>query len=187
MPTLGVDVVILDAGRILLTKREDFEIWCLPGGGVDPGETVAQAAIREAFEETGICVELIRMVGVYSRPRWSEGGAHDILFLAKPVGGTLTPAVNEVVEMGYFEPESLPDPLAPDNRRRILDALSGVGGVVCYQDISWPFPEGLSRQDVYRLRDRSGMGRQEFFLSRFVQHESCGDTVEVEGIVNGEE
>ena len=43
MPFLGVNVAILEDGKILLTRREDFEVWCLPGGGVDDGESVAQA------------------------------------------------------------------------------------------------------------------------------------------------
>ncbi len=62
---LGVTVAVIDEDRILLTKREDFEVWCLPGGGVDPGESVAQAAIREAREETGLEVQLTRLVGIY--------------------------------------------------------------------------------------------------------------------------
>src|SRR3712207_8594830 len=43
----SVTIAVIDGGKILLTKREDFEVWCLPGGGVDPGESVAQAAIRD--------------------------------------------------------------------------------------------------------------------------------------------
>ncbi len=49
---VGVCVAIIENEQILLTKRKDFEVWCLPGGHVDAGETVAQAAVREAFEET---------------------------------------------------------------------------------------------------------------------------------------
>ena len=56
MATLCVAVAILKDGRILLVKREDFEIWSLPGGHVESGESVAQAAIREVREETGLRV-----------------------------------------------------------------------------------------------------------------------------------
>src|SRR5579885_3187653 len=55
---LGVGVVVQDAGRVLLIKREDFEVWALPAGGVESGETLAQTAIREVREETGLVVEL---------------------------------------------------------------------------------------------------------------------------------
>src|SRR5829696_4121412 len=58
MPSFGVIVAIMNNGKILLTKREDFEVWCLLGGGVEDGESLAKAAIREAKEETGLDVEL---------------------------------------------------------------------------------------------------------------------------------
>jgi 8-oxo-dGTP pyrophosphatase MutT (NUDIX family) len=67
MPGLAVIVAVIDDGKVLLTKREDFEVWCLPGGGVEDGESMAEAAIRETWEEAGIQVELTRLVGVYSR------------------------------------------------------------------------------------------------------------------------
>ena len=89
MPSLGVNIAIIRSGRILLTKREDLEVWCLPGGGVGAGESVAQAAVRESCEETGLEVQLIRLVGLYSRPGWRDGGDHVVLFAASPVGGVL--------------------------------------------------------------------------------------------------
>ncbi len=67
MPGLAVNVAVIHEGKILLTKREDFETWILPSGGVEEGESLAQAAIRETKEETGLDVELTRLVGVYSR------------------------------------------------------------------------------------------------------------------------
>ena len=81
MPTLGVNVAILDENhRLLLTRREDFDVWCLPGGGVEPGETLTQAARREAEEETGLQVRLTHLVGVYSRPGTSRFTGHIFLF-----------------------------------------------------------------------------------------------------------
>ena len=58
MPAITVNVAVIHENQILLTKRGDFEIWCLPSGGVEEGESVAQAAIRETKEETGLDVEL---------------------------------------------------------------------------------------------------------------------------------
>jgi ADP-ribose pyrophosphatase YjhB (NUDIX family) len=63
MPTLGVNIAILDeSSRLLLTRREDFDVWCLPGGEVEAGETLMQAALREAEEETGVRVRLTHLV-----------------------------------------------------------------------------------------------------------------------------
>ena len=74
MVKCGAIVAIIQDGKILLTKRQDFEVWCLPGGHVDPWESVADAAKRESVEETGLEVELTRFIGVYSR----LGGEHTI-------------------------------------------------------------------------------------------------------------
>src|SRR5919202_1058485 len=99
MPELAVNIAIMHAGRILLTQREDFEVWCLPGGAVDDGESVADAAVREALEETGLHVELTRLVGIYSRRKgWRS--THLVLFAAHPAGGILHPDPHEVVEVG---------------------------------------------------------------------------------------
>jgi 8-oxo-dGTP pyrophosphatase MutT (NUDIX family) len=62
-------VVVNDAGEILMSRRSDNDNWAVPGGAVDIGESVAQAAIRETFEESGITCELTGLVGIYSDPR----------------------------------------------------------------------------------------------------------------------
>ena len=69
---LGCSVVIFDEARkkVLLTKRADNGLWCLPGGGVDPGESVEETVIREAWEETGLTIRVLRLIGVYSDPDW---------------------------------------------------------------------------------------------------------------------
>src|SRR2546423_11048843 len=130
MPSLGVAVGVINAGKILLTRREDFEVWCLPSGGVDPGESVAQSAIREVREETGIEVELTRLVGIYSRPKWNHGGFNKVLFAGVPVGGVLRPEPAEVIELGYFAPRELPYPILWHHRQEIADALNGIGGSI---------------------------------------------------------
>ncbi len=164
MPTLGATVAIIQAGQILLTKREDFEVWCLPGGAVDPGESVAQAAIREAFEETGLEVQLTRLVGVYSKPGWSGGSLHLILFAAQPVGGRLQPAAAEVLDARYFARDALPEPLLLGHREQILDALNGVSGVARAYTANWPLKQPMTRQELYQARDRSGLSRQQFYI-----------------------
>ena len=79
MPGLAVIVAIIEDEKVLLTKREDFEVWCLPGGGVEDGETLAEGAIREAKEETGLDVELTSLVGVYSRLGGGMRDTHAVL------------------------------------------------------------------------------------------------------------
>jgi 8-oxo-dGTP pyrophosphatase MutT (NUDIX family) len=58
-----------DVGRLLLIHRTDNDLWALPGGGIDPGETVREAGIRETEEETGYRVRITGLVGIYTDPR----------------------------------------------------------------------------------------------------------------------
>lgn len=141
MPILIVTVAVVEEGKILLVKREDFSTWCMPGGRVEAAETLAQAAMREVEEETGLRVELQHLVGVYSRPNWRSGGAHDILFAALPVGGALLSSTNETLDSGFFDPEDLPDTLFWWHRQPIRDALSMVKGVAWSLDVVWPFKD----------------------------------------------
>jgi len=168
MPTLGVTVAVIYSNQILLTKREDFEVWSLPGGVVEDAESLAQAAVREIREETGLEVELTRLIGIYSRPRWRNGGSHNVLFAAKPIGGILQPQADEVIEAQYFDRHKLPEPLFYSHRQRILDAFNGIGGSVAYlQDTVWPFEREMTRQELYQLRDQSGLSRQAFYQQHF--------------------
>ena len=67
----SVSVAIRDAGgRVLLARHVEGNQWLLPGGSVEPGETPADAAVREAWEETGLIVHLTRLVGVFGGPHY---------------------------------------------------------------------------------------------------------------------
>ena len=184
MPMLGVTVAIIDGDQVLLTKREDFEVWCLPGGGVDEGESIAAAAIREAREETGLEVDLKRLVGIYSRPKgWHS--THLVLLAASAIGGTLCPNPNEVIEASYFGLDALPAPLLPGHRQQILDALVGAGGNLWSYQVAWPFAPDITRQELYALRDRSGLSRQEFYIQHLRADGSDDMTLEIEGVYQG--
>jgi ADP-ribose pyrophosphatase YjhB (NUDIX family) len=180
MPLLGVTIAIFQAGQILLTRREDFEVWCLPGGAVDDGESLAQAAMREAREETGLEVELTRLVGIYSRPKWWHS-MHLVLFAARPVGGALRPDPHEVIEIGYFDPAGLPAPLLAGHSRQIADALEGSCGRAWSHEVSWPFEPGMTRQELYAMRDRSGLSRQQFYEQTLLEVSEGEMRLEVQG------
>jgi len=181
MPTLAACVGIVDDGRILLTKRRDFAVWCLPGGHVEDGESLARAAVREALEETGLEVELTRFVGVYSRPNWNRG-SHVALFAGRAIGGRLRPQLKEVLEARYFARAELGQvEFFAGHHQRTLDVLDGIGhGVARCQDNPWPFERGISREALYRRRDASGLSRQAFYLAHFGR-DGDDDELEVGG------
>ena len=177
---IGVNICIIQNNKILLTKREDFEVWCLPGGAVDEGETVAQAAIREAREETGLEVKLTRLIGIYSRFSWPGDVGHIVSFLAEPAGGEIKPDPSEVIDIAYFAYDEIPEDLLSWNRLRIVNAFSGVGGSVAWsQAIETPFPAGTTREELYRLRDESGLSRRDFYYATLGMTDNASETLEV--------
>ena len=135
MPGLAVIVAVINDGKILLTKREDFEVWCLPGGAVEDGESLAEGAIREAKEETGLDVELTRLVGVYSRMGGGMHDVHAVLYAAKPVGGELRIQPNETIEVTYFPFDQLPEELLFGHKTRIHDVIQQLSGMSVRQEI----------------------------------------------------
>jgi 8-oxo-dGTP pyrophosphatase MutT (NUDIX family) len=137
-PRVGVNVAVFnDRGQVLLTRRHDNGLWCLPGGHMDMAETIEHTAIRETEEETGLAIQLERLVGLYSS-HYSAGTfgenspAHSILialFRARATAGNLV--LNpEVTEFGWFPPDQLPVDIIPHHIRRVHDAARETGGVV---------------------------------------------------------
>jgi 8-oxo-dGTP pyrophosphatase MutT (NUDIX family) len=182
MIMLGANIAVFQSRRILLTKREDFEVWCLPGGVVEVGESIAEAAIREAREETGLSVELLRLVGVYSTVPGVYGADwHAAVFSARPNGGILSPQASEVLDLRFFDPDDLPDGLLWWHRQRIADACQGLGGSACWRQESKRAERASSRQELYALRDRSELPRSEFYR-RYVERARLDETIEVSGV-----
>ena len=112
---VGASVVVLDEdGRILTIQRQDNKAWALPAGFCDLGENVAQTAVREMFEETGLHVELERLMAVYSGPTFQHTYPNGdlvqnvgVLFRARVVGGQLRPEKGEVAALRWHTPQAL--------------------------------------------------------------------------------
>ncbi|HHQ44834.1 MAG TPA: NUDIX hydrolase [Candidatus Altiarchaeales archaeon] len=125
-PKLAVDGAIVEDGKIILIKRlnEPFkDMWALPGGFVDVGETVEDACIREVREETGLEVEVKKLLGVYSDPaRDPRGHTVSVIFLCEKTGGELK-AADDAKDAGYFSLNELPK-LAFDHAKVLSDVFA---------------------------------------------------------------
>jgi ADP-ribose pyrophosphatase YjhB (NUDIX family) len=106
-------VVADDQGRILLARRRDNTLWTVPGGAMEPGETIAETALREVVEETGVQVEITGLVGIYSNPRhvveYADGEVRQqfsVCFSARPISGAPS-ETDETSEARYVEPGEL--------------------------------------------------------------------------------
>lgn len=118
-------------GHVLLQRRSDNGLWGLPGGGVEIGESVSTAIVREVQEETGLTVEIERLVGVYSDPRfqvvrYADGNVvHYIntLFVCRIAGGTLQ-TCEETLDLQFFNPAHLPEGMLLSHRIRVQDAVA---------------------------------------------------------------
>jgi 8-oxo-dGTP diphosphatase len=121
-PLATVDVIIEAGGGIVLVRRRNPPPgWALPGGFIDPGESAATAACREAREETGLDVELTELLGVYSDPKRDPRGLFTIstVFIGRaggnPVGG------DDAAEARVFALDALPADVTFDHPTIISD------------------------------------------------------------------
>ncbi len=154
-------LIVNEAGSILLQDRVDLEIWGLPGGVMEPGESLLQALHREVREETGLTIHVERLIGLYTSPeftvRYPNGDiVHPVTacFLARPSGGLLRPDGRESRALQWFPIDELPPlprwyaAMVADYRRQDPAAAfrSGAPGR----------PAGPSGETIRRLRARVG-------------------------------
>jgi 8-oxo-dGTP diphosphatase len=115
--------------KILLIKRNTrpcVGFWALPGGRMDPGETLEQTVVREIKEETGLEVSIVSVVGDYVEIGTREDVEYKYYprcFVVKPVGGELKKQDSEIQEMKLFSLNALPQPLAFEHDQMIKDYL----------------------------------------------------------------
>ena len=106
-------VVINNEGKILLHRRSDNDLWALPGGAMEIGESISETVVREVKEETGLDVVIERLVGIYTNPKhvvaFSDGEVRQefsICFACRIIGGTLTIS-DESFEASFFTLEAI--------------------------------------------------------------------------------
>ncbi len=119
-------LIFNDKGEILLCHRTDKDKWNFPGGGVEHGETPTEAAIREAKEEIGVDVEIIRPLGVYTKV-----DDDDIVFafICRITAGVPTYS-DEADEIEYFPVDDLPKNISPYQVERIEDAVENHNEII---------------------------------------------------------
>jgi len=116
-------MILIEEGKILLVKRgrEPFKgQWALPGGRIDEGETAEDCLRREMKEETGLEVDPVRLVGIYSDPKRDPRGVIAAAYLVRRVGGELK-AGDDAEEAKWFDITSLPS-LCTDHGKIVEDA-----------------------------------------------------------------
>ena len=103
-----------DQDRVLLVRHVEGNLWVTPGGMVEPDEVPADAAVREVWEETGVHVELLRILGVYGGPdyRLTYRNGHQVayvvtVFKARLIAGVARPDGRETLEVGFFSREEV--------------------------------------------------------------------------------
>jgi 8-oxo-dGTP pyrophosphatase MutT (NUDIX family) len=133
-----------EKGRVLFGLHSDRGIWVLPGGLIEPGETPADGAVREVWEETGLLVELTSILGVYGGQElivhYANGDRASYvgtIFRGAIIGGTLRPDAEEILEVRYFSRKEL---IEVPHARWIdiaLDAIFSERGASDFQRPTW--------------------------------------------------
>ena len=143
LPSAAV-AILDDQGRLLVGLHSDRRLWVLPGGLIEPAELPADGAIREAWEETGLLVEVTGILGVFGGeklvvhyPNGDRASYVNVLFSGKITGGSLRADGHEILELRYLTQEEL---LALPHPRWMDLAFPKVfsqGGPTIFQPSTW--------------------------------------------------
>ncbi len=126
--TMGVRIVIFDRdGRVFLVRHTYVPGWHFPGGAVEPGETVREAARRETREETGlVIVDEPILHGIFLNRHMTRRD-HVVVFVSRSVQGEAGGTADwEIAESGFHHPDALPDATTPATRARLAEILDAV-------------------------------------------------------------
>jgi len=125
--SIGVFGIIFDQqNRILLCHRRDYDVWNLPGGGLEKGESPWDGVKREVKEETGLGVEISKLIGIYTKPNENDIA---FSFICNIVGGKIT--LNEEADkIEYFAIDDLPYNISPNHIERIKDAFHDLKEII---------------------------------------------------------
>lgn len=131
---IGCSATVFDSARekALLARRSDNGRWCVPGGYMEPGESLTEACVREVQEETGLHVRVVRLVAVYTNPHllleYPDGNRWQLVVLhfeAEAMGGTLG-ASAETTAVQYFSRAEIDElDMSTLDRLRTVDAFAG--------------------------------------------------------------
>jgi 8-oxo-dGTP pyrophosphatase MutT (NUDIX family) len=144
----SVSVALRDgAGRVLLARHSEGDVWLLPGGSVEPGETPADAAVREMWEETGLLVRLTRLVGVFGGPeyivRYRNGDRTSYVsatFEAALGTGHARPDGAELLELRFVSEADAAALRTAPWVQEVLRAVFSTTGRLQYRPPTWAVP-----------------------------------------------
>lgn len=123
------EAVVMQDNKILLVKRSDDDLWAMPGGITDPGETLAETAVRELQEESGIDGNAVQLMGIFDSRHWHSAKKihfYHAVFLIEATNKTPHPNA-EVHAAKYFTENELP-PLSPGHHLRVPFVLRQLRG-----------------------------------------------------------
>jgi ADP-ribose pyrophosphatase YjhB (NUDIX family) len=146
-PKVAVGAVVgNDEGELLLVQRADSGVWLYPTGWADVGYSAAEVVVKEVSEETGIDVEVIRLIAVLDGLRigMSRIPLYSLVFQCRPIGGELRAHPLECSDVGWFPLDALPFPLAGAERwgKHVFAALRGEPIEVLYDSVRSPIWRG---------------------------------------------
>ncbi|MFD3157018.1 NUDIX domain-containing protein [Haloimpatiens sp. FM7330] len=131
-------IIFDDKNNVLLQKRADVDLWGIPSGHFEPGETITNTAVREVFEETGLNIKVVRLIGVYSDPKtqvfeYPDGRVTHFVtccFEGKIIGGNISNDSPETLDIKFFPVNNLPKNILRMHPMWLKDALSEEGPYV---------------------------------------------------------